>query len=428
MHTTTVIIGAGHAGLAMSRRLTERSIDHVVLERGEVANSWRTERWDSLRLLTPNWQTALPGQPYRKRDANGFMTMPEVVEFIGQYAAAIDAPTHTGTTVTRVASTEAGYRVISDRGEWNCRTVVLASGASNVADVPATAAAIPPAIASITPMTYRSPNDLDDAGVIVVGGSATGVQLADEIQRSGRQVTLAVGEHVRMPRTYRGRDIFWWMEAAGVLDERFDEVDDLVRARHVPSPQLIGTPDRRSLDLNSLAELGVEIVGRLGAIRDGVAQFSGGLANACRLADLKLNRLLDRFDYWNQRAGAGVVEPSHRLAPTTVAAGAALEIDMRRRNIGTILWATGYRPDYSWLAVPVLDRQGRIRHDGGVVTGAPGMYVLGGSLLRTRRSSYIAGARHDTEVLADHLHGFLATSHPMTGSRSIDPALSMTLV
>jgi len=387
----------------------------VVLERGEVANSWRTERWDSLRLLTPNWQTTLPGRTYHGTDPDGFMTMPEVAEFIGDYAAGIDAPTQTGTTVTRVALAEAGYRVATDRREWHCATVVLASGASNVADVPAIAAAIPPTIASITPLTYRSPEDLDDAAVIVVGGSATGVQLAEEIQRSGRQVTLAVGEHVRMPRTYRGRDIFWWMEAAGVLDERFDEVDDLVRARHLPSPQLIGSPDGRSPDLNSLAELGVEIVGRLGAIRDGVAQFSGGLANACRLADLKLNRLLDRFDQWERRADAGVAEPSHRLEPTAVAAGATLEIDLGRRNIGTILWATGFRPDHSWLAVPVLDHRGRVRHDGGVVTGAPGMYVLGGSLLRTRRSSYIAGAAHDTQVLADHLQDFLAASNRSRG-------------
>src|SRR3954452_9483928 len=412
MHTTTVIIGAGHAGLAMSHRLSQRSIDHVVLERGEVANSWRTEGWESLRLLTPNWQTTLPGQTYRGSDPDGFMTMPEIADFIGSYAAAVGAPTQVDTTVARVSATETGYRVLTDRGEWGCATVVLASGAANVAPMPAIAAAVPAAIASITPLSYRSPNDLDDAGVIVVGGSATGVQLADEIQRSGRQVTLAVGEHVRMPRTYRGRDIFWWMEAAGVLDERFDEVDDLVRARHVPSPQLIGSPDRRSLDLNSLAELGVEMAGRLGAIRDGVAQFSGGLANTCRLADLKLNRLLDRFDQWEQRADAGVGEPSHRLEPTAVAAAATLEVDLRRRNIGTIVWATGFRPDYSWLDVPVLDHKGRVRHDGGVVTGAPGMYVLGGSLLRTRRSSYIAGAEHDTEVLANHLNDFLAAAGP----------------
>jgi putative flavoprotein involved in K+ transport len=408
MRTTTVIIGAGHAGLAMSRRLTERSIDHVVLERGEVANSWRTERWSSLRLLTPNWQATLPGKAYTGNDPDGFMTMPEVVAFIGGYARSIGAPVQTDTTVTRVAATETGYRVISTRGVWDCATVVLAGGASSVANVPAIAAATPSAVASVTPLTYKSPDQLDDAGVLVVGGSATGVQLADEIHRSGRHVTLAVGEHVTMPRTYRGRDIFWWMEAAGVLDERYDEVDDLTRARHVPSPQLIGTPERRSVDLNSLAALGVEVVGRLGAIRDGVAFFSGGLANTCRLADLKLNRLLDRFDEWERRASRGLFEPPHRFEQTTVGAAATLEVDLRRRNIGTIVWATGFRRDHSWLDVPVLDHKGRVRHDGGVVSHAPGMYLLGGSLLRTRRSSYIAGASHDTEALADHLHRHLS--------------------
>jgi putative flavoprotein involved in K+ transport len=310
--------------------------------------------------------------------------------------------------VTRVAVTETGYQVDTNRGVWDCATVVLASGACSVANVPAIAAATPSAVASVTPLTYKCPDQLDDAGVLVVGASATGVQLADEIHRSGRHVTLVVGEHVTMPRTYRGRDIFWWMEAAGLLDERYDEVDDLTRARHLPSPQLIGTPERRSIDLNSLAALGVEIVGRLGTIRDGVALFSGGLANTCRLADLKLNRLLNRFDEWERLTDAGVVEPPHRFEPTTIGAGATLELDLRRRNIGTIVWATGFRPDHSWLDVPVLDHKGRVRHDGGVVTDAPGMYLLGGSLLRTRRSSYIAGAAHDTEALAGHLHHHLS--------------------
>jgi putative flavoprotein involved in K+ transport len=347
---------------------------------------------------------------YTGSDPDGFMTMPEVVEFIGSYAHSIDAPVQTSTTVTRVAATETGYQVITNRGAWNCATVVLASGACNEAKVPAIAAATPSGVASVTPLTYKSPEQLDHAGVLVVGGSATGVQLADEIHRSGRHVTLAIGEHVTMPRTYRGRDVFWWMEATGVLDERYDEVDDLVRARHIPSPQLIGTPERRSVDLNSLAALGIEVVGRLGTIRDGVALFSGGLANTCRLADLKLNRLLDRFDEWERRAGGGLVEPPHRFEQTTVGTAATLDVDLRRRNIGTIVWATGFRPDHSWLDLPVLDHKGRVRHEGGVVNDAPGMYLLGGSLLRTRRSSYIGGASHDTEALADHLHRHLSSA------------------
>jgi putative flavoprotein involved in K+ transport len=213
-----------------------------------------------------------------------------------------------------------------------------------------------------------------------------------------------------MPRVYRGRDIFWWLDWAGVLDERYDQVDDLVRARHLPSPQLIGSPEQRSIDLTTLSELGVEITGRVGAVRDGIALCSGGLANVCRLADLKLNRLLKRFDSWAERNGIDVVDAPQRLAPTTLARPASLEIDLHAGDIGTVIWATGLRPDYSWLAVPVLDRNRRIRHDGGIVTGAPGLYVLGGNLLRTRRSSYLAGADSDTAAIANHLHAHLGTT------------------
>ncbi|MCH8999888.1 MAG: NAD(P)-binding domain-containing protein, partial [Proteobacteria bacterium] len=222
--TTTVIIGAGHAGLAMSRCLAERSIDHVVLERGEVANTWKTERWDSLRLLTPNWQSRLPGFGYQGDDPDGYRTMPEVIAFIDQYAKVISAPLRTHTTVTSVSRGDAGYLVATDRGDWQARTVVLATGACNIPRVPAVAAAVPPAIATLTPVQYRNPDLFEAGGVLVVGASATGTQLADEIHRSGRPVTLAVGEHIRAPRVYRGRDLEWWMDAAGGLDERYDEV------------------------------------------------------------------------------------------------------------------------------------------------------------------------------------------------------------
>jgi len=407
MYTTTVIIGAGHAGLAMSQRLTQRSIEHVVLERGQVANSWRNERWDSLRLLTPNWHSHLPGMRYAGDDPNGFMTVPEVVAFIDSYAAAISAPVQPQTTVTSVAAAPTGYRVTTDRGVWDCATLVVASGAANAANVPSLSELVPSSVEMLTPMTYRSPDCLDQRGVLVVGASATGIQLAEEIHRSGRPVTLAVGEHVRLPRTYRGQDIFWWMDAAGVLDERHDEVDDLVRARHVPSPQLIGSPERRSIDVNTLGQLGVKVVGRLGSIQDGVAKFSGGLANTCHLADLKMNRLLQRFDDWADGNETDADEPPQRFEPTAVASDPTVELDLQRAGIGTVVWATGFRPDYAWLDVPVLDRKGRIRHHGGVVHGAPGMYVLGQNLLRTRRSSYIAGAVSDSCALATHLQEHL---------------------
>jgi putative flavoprotein involved in K+ transport len=312
----------------MSQCLSERSVDHVVLERGSVAHSWKSQRWDSLRLLTPNWLSRLPGHEYEGDEPDGFMDMPEVIAFLERYAAVVSAPVFTETTVSSVRSVDDGYEVITDKGAWQCRSVVLASGACNTASIPALAEAVPTNIDTLTPLDYRNAEQLGDGGVLVVGASATGLQLADEIQRSGRDVTISVGNHVRMPRMYRGKDIQWWMDASGLLDERYDEVDDVARARKVPSPQLIGTPDRRMLDLTD------------GSVR-------------------------------------------------------------------TIVWATGFRPDYSWLDVDVLDHKNRVRHDGGVTT-APGMYLIGSTFLRRRKSSFIHGAGDDATDLAEHLVDYLA--------------------
>jgi putative flavoprotein involved in K+ transport len=405
--TASVIVGAGHAGLAMSACLAERGIDHVVLERGEIANSWRTERWDSLRLLTPNWQSRLPGFDDQSDDPNGFRTMPEVIALIDDYARAIAAPVQTRTRVTAVRRTDAGYLVRTDRGDWHSRTVVLASGACNIPCVPKLAAALPPAIRTLTPSVYRNPDQLEEGGVLVVGASASGVQLADEIQRSGRPVTLAVGEHIRAPRTYRGRDIQWWMDVTGVHDQRYDEVDDIERARRVPSLQLIGSPERRTLDLNALSDEGVRLVGRLAGVSDGRLQFSGSLANQCALSDLKLGRLLDAIDQWATETGLdGEVEPPYRPAPTRVDPSPVLSLDLARSGIRTIIWATGFHPDHSWLEVPVLDRKGRLRHDGGIVP-SPGMYVMGLQFLRRRKSALIDGAGDDARDLSAHLVAYL---------------------
>jgi putative flavoprotein involved in K+ transport len=402
-HATTIIIGAGQAGLAMSKRLTDRSIDHVLLERGTVANSWHTERWDSLRLLTPNWQSRLPGFAYSGTDPDGYMAMSDVTRFLGDYARTIDAPVECNTSVTSVRPADGGYIVSTDRGDWHGTNVVLANGACNVASVPRIAEGVPAAINMLTPMQYKNPNQLADGGVLVVGASATGVQLAREIQASGRPVTLAVGEHVRVPRTYRGRDIKWWMDITGVLDTRYDAIDDLTRARRVASLQLVGSPERATLDLNRLQDADVKLVGRLAGIRDGRAQFSGSLKNQCVLADLKMNRLLETIDQWiRENAPHGVFKEPERPEPTRIDGEPPLQMDFSDGSIKTILWATGYRPDYSWLQVPVLDRKGRIRHDGGVVD-APGMYVLGLPFLRRRKSSLIDGVGDDARDLADHL-------------------------
>ena len=410
IQTTAVVVGAGHAGLAMSRRLTERSIDHVVLERGEVANSWRTQRWPSLRLLTPNWQTRLPSHDYAGDHPDGFMPVADVVDTLARYARLIGAPVRTATTVHTVRAAPEGFEILANGDVLHARAVVLATGACIRPAIPRIADAIPPSITTLTPLTYRDPGQLPEGGVLVVGASATGVQLAGEIHRSGRPVTLAVGEHVRLPRTYRGRDIFWWLQATGLLAERYDQIDDLTRARHLPSPQLTGTSPATITDLNALAALGVRIVGRLGRIADGVAQFSGSLPNTCALADLKMKRFLTRADQWATTSGLDdELLPPHRFVPTRVDPRTPLELDLTSGETTTVLWATGFRPDHSWLEIPVRDRTGRIRHDGGVVTSAPGLYLLGLPVLRTRASTYIHGAGADSDALAGHLHTFLSS-------------------
>ncbi len=398
-----VIIGAGQSGLAMSKHLADRSIDHVVLERGEVANSWRTERWDSLRLLTPNWQSRLPGYAYGGSDPDGFMTMPEVVRYLQRYAEFSRAPIVTGTRVTHVRPLDGGYQISTNQGSWRCRTLVIATGSCNIATIPSLSVGLPHTVASLTPLQYRNPELLPDGGVMVVGASASGVQLAREIRASGRRVMLSVGEHVRVPRTYRGQDILWWMDAIGAMDVRYDAIEDVERARRLPSLQLVGTPERVTVDLNSLRKAGVELVGRLVGLGDRKAQFSGSLANHCALADLKMNRLLASIDDWVDAKGLTkrLLAP-RRYRPTDAGAQTRLSMDLHNSGIRTVIWATGYRPDYSWLDVPVLDRKGRIRHDGGVVV-APRMYILGLPFMRRRKSSFIDGVGDDAGDLAAHL-------------------------
>jgi putative flavoprotein involved in K+ transport len=402
-HVTTVTIGAGQAGLAMSKHLADRSIDHVVIERGEVANSWRSERWDSLHLLTPNWQCRLPGYAYRGDDPDGYMDMKQVVGYLSGYAAETNAPVITKTNVSSVSPTGEGYVVVTDRENWTCDKLVLATGACNVASTPGLAKNLPTGIASLTAMQYRNPERLDSGGVMIVGASATGVQLAMEIQASGRQVTLCAGEHVRVPRMYRGRDIQWWMDKAGILDTTYSEVDDPNRARNVASLQLAGTRAYDILDINTLVGAGVRVTGRLAGLNESKAQFSGSLANQCALADLKMNRLLQSIDDWCAANDYdSEVEAPHRFAPTGVDVDMPLTMNLAAAGVTTVIWATGFRPDYSWLNVPVFDRKGRIVHDGGVVA-APGLYVLGLPFLRRRKSSLIDGAGADAGDLAEHL-------------------------
>jgi putative flavoprotein involved in K+ transport len=408
-----VVIGGGQAGLAVSRCLSDRAIDHVVLERGRVAERWRSERWDSLRLLTPNWQSRLPGWSYRGPDPDGYMTMPDVVDYLEGFARSFAAPVESGTTVLAVDPAGAGYRVTTDRGVWATSNVVIATGQCDVAHVPAMGARLPSDVLQLVPTRYRNPGQLPAAGVLVVGASASGVQLADAIHRSGRPVTLAVGRHIRLPRRYRGKDILWWLDAMGIFDETIEGVFDGEVSRRQPSLQLVGRPDHSSLDLNVLQDEGVRLAGRAVAVEGATVSFADDLVATTAAADVKLAQLRARIDAFvlADRTGlagtVGEAEPFVPTWPAALAAPAPESIDLRSAGIATVLWATGFRRRYPWLKVPVLDERGELRHRGGL-TPAPGVYAIGLNFLRRRKSSFIDGVGDDASFLAGHIAGRLA--------------------
>jgi putative flavoprotein involved in K+ transport len=299
-----------------------------------------------------------------------------------------------------------GFQVATPEQCWYARAVVVATGACDVPSRPPQAANLPASVEQISPSDYRAPEDLPDGNVLVVGASSTGVQLAEEIHRSGRLVTLAVGEHTRMVRRYRGRDIFDRMDAAGILDDPVDERGNLEAARRQPSLQLVGREDRANLDLRTLERQGVQLVGRLGHIDGDTVIFHGNLEQTNLKSHMRMLRTLQRIDRFIDGSGEPA-PPSEidRIWPFLKRGGAAV-IDLCRQNIKSVVWATGYRRRYDWLNIPVLDENGEIVHRGGV-TNAPGLYVIGLTFLRTRRSSFIDGCGLDAEEIArsvrDHL-------------------------
>jgi putative flavoprotein involved in K+ transport len=405
VHVPVVIVGAGPGGLAMSNLLAGAGIDHVVLERGDVGNSWRHERWDSLRLLTPNWMTALPGYAYEGDDPDGFMSAADTVAFLEGYRKHFDPPVRTGVTVTAVRPTAQGLEVQTDDGRWASDVVVAATGASSEPRIPALASDLPLHLQQLTALEYRHPDQVASSGrVLVVGASSSGVQIADEVARDGRDVALAVGEHVRVPRSYRGRDIYFWLDRIGQLDERYDEVADITRARRHASIQVVGSDDRHDVDLNALRDSGVQIVGRLMAVRGSTAQCSGALANLVKNADLKQTRLLRRVDeFVAERDLGGEVDPPDDPAPTD-AGDPPTEFDLA--PFSTVIWATGYRPRYPWLPPEAFDPRGRIAHDGGIGQ-LPGCYFLGLPFLRRRRSNLISGFGADAADVFGHARAHL---------------------
>ncbi len=398
----TLIVGGGQAGLAVSHCLTTLGLDHLVLERGRVAERWHSERWDSLRLLTPNWMTRLPGWAYGGPDPDGFMSAPEITSFFAHYAASFDAPIREHTTVQRLGAHEDGFVVTTNAGTIRAESVVIATGWCNRPAVPGLARHLPGRIHQVVPSEYRNPHDIPPGGVLVVGASATGVQLADELRSSGRDVTLAVGNHSRLPRRYRGMDIFRWLEVIGSFDKTVDHLDDVSAGRSEPSLQLVGRDDHRTIDLAGLQSSGLRLVGRLNAVDGTRLRFATDVRGVIDAADRHMARVLVRIDAAIERLGLAhevfAAEPNNTVTDMSVPDS----IDLDAAGIRSIVWATGYRRLYQWLDLPILDARGEILQYRGV-TAVPGAYVLGQRFQYYQNSNFIDGVGRDAQYVAQHI-------------------------
>jgi putative flavoprotein involved in K+ transport len=405
--TDTVIVGAGHAGLAVSRLLSAAGHEHVILERGRVGERWRSQRWDSLHLVTPSWMTRLPGWRYDGPDPDGYLSAAALADFLDDYATSFRAPVIGSVTVEDLSPAEPGsghgYVVVTDAGVWRARHVVLATGPHGTPQIPgAVRAGALGSVELVTAQQYRNPAQLPPGGVLVVGASASGVQIADELARAGRPVVLAVGRHTRMPRSYRGMDIYWWLASTGRLARTVDDVHSVSAARREPSPQLVGRAGDGNLDLAVLQTHEVRLTGRLEGIADGRAWFRDDLARSVATAERRMHRLLNAADDYAARAGLDAeICPPRRpaaiplpLTPTSV--------NLVAERIGTVLLATGYRPHHPWLHLPITGPDGSIQQYRGI-TAAPGMYVVGQRFQHRRDSAFIDGARHDAETVVRHL-------------------------
>jgi putative flavoprotein involved in K+ transport len=402
--TDVLIIGAGQAGLAMSYCLSQRGVVHVVLERGQVGERWISERWPSLRLLTPNAMIRLPGLPAPDAEPEGFMAAADFAATLSGYAAWAGAPVVTGCEVLSLSrGAGGGFHIETTAGAWSARAVVIATGACDRPAVPAWASGLPAGVAQVTTSDYRGPEALPDGGVLIVGASATGVQLAAEIRASGRPVTLAVGAHVRAPRRYRGRDVYDWLDRSGFLHEPREAGHEAARMMTLPSLQLVGREDGREIGLGALAEAGVRIAGRALGLAGGRVQFAANLAAECAAAEARRQKLLSAIDRHIAAAGLPVPEePGAWRAPPPPGPGPEA-VDLAAEGIRTVVWATGFRRAYPWLKLPVLDAAGEIVNAGGETPEA-GLYVLGLPFMRQRSSAFIYGVGRDSEALAASIH------------------------
>jgi putative flavoprotein involved in K+ transport len=405
----TLVIGAGQAGLTLSYHLTAQRRPHLLLERGRVGERWRSERWDSFKLLTPNWQTGLPGLDYRGDDPDGFMDKAAVVDLFERYARSFDPPVRTGVAVHRVRPAGAGWCVTTDHGTFIADNVVIATGHHAVPRIPMERATrLPADITQLHTSHYRNPGQLLDGGVLVVGAGPSGQQIAEELALAGRRVVLAAGRHRTLPRRYRGRDSHWWMHQMGAFERTIDSLADPQAVRSAPAFVLAG--GRHDMDLRRLVAHGVTPTGRLAGVHDGTLWFADDLAATVATADRHLWAFRDSVDDFVAHRGIACAPPDPGPPPPGAwVQQAPRQLHLDRTGIRSVLWATGYRRDFSWIDADVFDATGEPVQRRGV-TAADSLFFLGLRWMHRRGSDTIHGVGADAAHLADVIARRTATA------------------
>ena len=395
----TLVIGGGQAGLTMSHRLKQRGLSHLVLERHRIAERWRSERWDGLRFQFPNWSVQLPEFAFPHDDPDAFAATGEILKFIEDYATFVDPPIRCGVAVTRLCRDGDGFLAETKDGAITAKNVVIATGPYQRPIQP-DLLRDEAGLFQVHAGGYANPQQLPNGAVLVIGGGASGAQIADELCRAGRRVLLAIGQHTRMPRRYRGRDLTWWFEKLRLFD-MLPEQRGPVRV----NPSITGAYGGRTIDFRAFAAEGITLLGRVTAARDGVVEIADGLAEHLAQADLGYSVLLDAMDDYVRRRGLDLPDDpaarARRPDPPCVTAPIR-RLDLRAENINAVIWATGYGLDFGWIDIPVFDANGEPQHRRGV-SEVPGLYFLGLQWLSRMKSAFLSGVGDDAAELAGHI-------------------------
>jgi putative flavoprotein involved in K+ transport len=415
-HYPVIIVGGGQAGLSISYCLKERSIDHIVFEKHKIGYAWRSKRWDSFCLVTPNWQCSLPGYQYPGNDPHGFMQQDKIVSYIQDYAASFNPPVKEGVEVLTVRknSTQGIFEITTSIGDYTADQVVIASGSYHRPKIPNISQRLPDAIAQMHSSEYKNPQSLSDKAVLVIGTGQSGCQIAEDLHLAGKQVHLCVGGAPRSPRRYRGKDVVDWLDQMGYYDLPIDEHPQKEKVRANANHYVTGRDGGREIDLRKLALEGMQLCGRLKTVGDRSLEFCDDLKQNLDHADAVAESIKKTIDgYIEKNQIQAPAEPPYQ--PVWEPAQALSTLNYEEANVGTVIWCTGYQSDFRWVEIPVFDGKGYPGHERGI-TDVWGLYFLGLPWLYTWGSGRFSGVARDAIYLADYIQARQNVSHPTRSS------------